>query len=334
MWYVKNITNGKKLKQFEKKIIIPLFCEMIRYKNKARIDSFIDYLRTFPNKECNDILIYVCKRKHKGVCFVELVDRILSDMSELEIRRYYYIYIKQNRELKSQAAFIKYEMISDDFKKIFINFFYEHFFSMEGIWKLIDGEAFTREKFHENFKNDNKISVCPYCDIDTIVNAGNGQIEHFWPKSTYPFLAMNSLNLISSCHSCNEPFEGKGVGTYNPITMPYYEQIGEKIKFKYDTLHKKIDVFSTECRIENYIKLLKLKKRYGVNTVYYNVQMYAESIYNSIQEYEHNFSVKLTEKEIKDYIRSKNMRVEKLDNLFFAILNVFSDYNDFVKYKN
>lgn len=333
MWYMINKTNGIKLKRFERKIIIPLFSQMIKYKSEIRTINFMDYLEEISDETEKTILKYICKRTWKGIKFIDLVDRILINSSEQEIRKYYRLYLKQNEELKKRSSFIEPRTVPEEFKQIFVDFFYERFFSMDGIWKKIDDTVYTREIFHENFKRDNRISVCPYCDIDTIVNAGNAQVEHFWPKSSYPFLAMSALNLISSCHSCNEPFEGKGVATFNPITMPYYEQIGKKMSFSYDSLHSKIEIFAKENCYRNYIDLLKLKKRYASSSVYSKVEACAESIYTSIQEYEHIHSVKMSEDEIKDYVRNRSVRIAKHDNLYFAVLDVFSDYNEYLRYK-
>ena len=333
MWHVINKTNGIKLKKFERKIIIPLFSQMIRYKSTETTITFTEYMETIPDETEREILKYICKRSWKKIKFIDLVDTILANSNEHELRRYYYFYIKQNRELKKKSSYIEEVEISGEFKQIFVDFFYEHFFNMDGIWEKIDGSVYTREIFHENFKVDNKITVCPYCDIDTMVNSGNAQVEHFWPKSRYPFLAMSALNLISSCHSCNQPFEGKGIATYNPITMPYYEQIGDKIRFSHDILHRKIKISAGDEPIINYIDLLKLEKRYGTSSVYNKVGVCAAAIYNSIQEYEHMQNVRLTEDRIKDYIRNSHFRIERQDNLYFAILDTFSDYNEYLKYK-
>lgn len=45
MWYVINKQNGQKLIKFRKKIIIPLFNYMIKYKRENRIDSFSEFLK-------------------------------------------------------------------------------------------------------------------------------------------------------------------------------------------------------------------------------------------------------------------------------------------------
>jgi len=53
------------------------------------------------------------------------------------------------------------------------------------------------------------LKTCPYCNRNYtfLVNDETGklrpEIDHFYPKSIYPFLAMSFFNLIPSCSICN-----------------------------------------------------------------------------------------------------------------------------------
>lgn len=338
MWYVINKQNGIILKKFEKQLIIPLFLQMLKYKSEKRTYNFFDFLDFMEDEEQKKLLKYVCKRSHtkngKKVKFIDVVDSLLCKHTYSQIKHYYYIYICQNNGLRKREPFIVADVVPGEFKEIFVDFFYEHFFNMDSIWNLIEtGLKFSKEDFHRNFKEDNMILVCPYCDIDTIINIGNSEIEHFWPKGEYPFLAMSTLNLISSCTSCNRPAEGKGRATYNPVTMPYYEQIGDSMEFSYDIKNGKIHLTSSKINVNNYIKLLKLDKRYGNKFVYEAVEAQAESIYASIRDSEKFSGVKVTEKNIKDYIRNTRGIAEKRSNLYFAMVGVFSDYDRYRDYK-
>ncbi len=44
MWFVTNKTNCIKLKKFEKKVIIPLFTELLNYKRQSDYSDFVKYL--------------------------------------------------------------------------------------------------------------------------------------------------------------------------------------------------------------------------------------------------------------------------------------------------
>lgn len=218
MWFVTNKTNCIKLKKFEKKVIIPLFTELLNYKRQSDYSDFVKYLNAKNINNQNDALIYICKRKVNKIKFIDCVNKIISDYTYEQIRWYFYIYLIQNKQIKEKQTSIGFFKIPEPFKTIFVDFFYNKFFSNDKIWSFLDTSSFSRSDFHNNFKNENRLFVCPYCDIDTTLNIGNNQIEHFWPKSQFPFLAMNALNLISSCHSCNMPFEGKGTSVRTPYS--------------------------------------------------------------------------------------------------------------------
>lgn len=55
-------------------------------------------------------------------------------------------------------------------------------------------------------------SVCPYCQINTTetvdsdgIRRYRGQLDHYYGKAEYPFLALSLSNLILSCGQCNGP---------------------------------------------------------------------------------------------------------------------------------
>lgn len=56
-----------------------------------------------------------------------------------------------------------------------------------------------------------KLNTCPYCNasLTVVVNKNNVekprfQLDHFFPKSKYPFLAISFFNLVPSCGQCNQ----------------------------------------------------------------------------------------------------------------------------------
>jgi len=57
------------------------------------------------------------------------------------------------------------------------------------------------------------LKTCPYCNINYIAflekekdndKIRRAELDHFFPKSVYPFLAVNFYNLIPSCSTCNK----------------------------------------------------------------------------------------------------------------------------------
>lgn len=155
-------------------------------------------------------------------------------------------------------------------KKVFKDYFYDKFFGIDWIWTDLVGKSFNRKKYKTNFKEENKLYVCPYCDSDTISNTRNGWIEHFLPKGKFPYISCNSKNLIPSCTSCNVSGSGKGEDVKNPILTQHHLQIGDNIDFRYEKGKIIIEQHNNEA-IENYIKLLKLRNRYNEVSVQSNV---------------------------------------------------------------
>ena len=59
------------------------------------------------------------------------------------------------------------------------------------------------------------------------------QIEHFFPKSVYPFFSCSIYNMIPGCSICNS--KKSSVDTYlHPMIYPYKEEFGKKGHFFVD----------------------------------------------------------------------------------------------------
>lgn len=81
------------------------------------------------------------------------------------------------------------------------------------------------------------LSICPYCNrqkISTVRNktkwTNRPQLDHFFVKTTYPFLSCSFFNLIPSCYDCNH---GKGENKTETI-YPYLEEFGKNYVFRMD----------------------------------------------------------------------------------------------------
>lgn len=72
------------------------------------------------------------------------------------------------------------------------------------------------------------IKTCPYCNRQFIISyeaqrAERPELDHFYPKGTYPLFCLSFYNLIPACHSCNH------VKLEDPIGInPYKRAFGRK----------------------------------------------------------------------------------------------------------
>lgn len=100
---------------------------------------------------------------------------------------------------------------------------------LKGLQKLFDYDNFSKEKI--KMWNRNKvitkleIDVCPYCQRNYVTSYKDNQkekykttadLDHFYLKSKYPFLALTLYNFVPSCQICNSRMKGSK-DTYNTI---------------------------------------------------------------------------------------------------------------------
>jgi len=129
-----------------------------------------------------------------------------------------------------------------------------------------DGEYDDHSKVFDKSKFVSLLNlrICPYCGrafIYSVQQLGNKtvvkpQIDHFLPKSKYPFFALSFMNLIPSCQTCNmkdckgdnDPIRIDPAGVQYLIQYPYQFD-ASKVEFKYvlkGTSYNKDDNFDVE----------------------------------------------------------------------------------------
>lgn len=87
-------------------------------------------------------------------------------------------------------------------------------------------ESFTRKIFLDTFFDTNSgLCICPICDMTplrTMVRESfYVDIDHFFPKSLYPHLAIHPYNLIPICHVCNSGAKKALDPLANPVGPRY-----------------------------------------------------------------------------------------------------------------
>ena len=134
------------------------------------------------------------------------------------------------------------------------------------------------------FEDNLLISTCYYCNIDFInvyskkkVKKNKFTLDHYFDKSTYPYLALSLYNLIPSCYTCNSKLKGTiEFNNLSPSSKKY--NFDEKVKFKVklatscNDLHIKskrdIDLELKEMYSKDYnvfIEKMFLNERYAIH---------------------------------------------------------------------
>lgn len=118
--------------------------------------------------------------------------------------------------------------------------------------------------------------TCLYCNREYVIKYSNkttAELDHFYPRSLYPFLSISFYNLIPSCKNCNSKFKGDA-DTFLPenrILYPYAQKLNDNMSFKLNIkdssfLHDKdgfkIDIKTKNDESKESKKLFKLDELY------------------------------------------------------------------------
>lgn len=165
----------------------------------------------------------------------------------------------------------------------FIQSYYSAFFNEESNENKILRNIFIAHCYDKNecfnkleFIKQINIDTCPYCNRNYIYYLSNSyhikpEIDHFYPKSKYPFFAASFYNLIPSCQTCNGL---SAKSNHDPVDVdiinPYLIRNND-FKFTYEiksikflhSLKNKHSIKVKFCRkIDGHITIFKLDKLY------------------------------------------------------------------------
>ena len=165
---------------------------------------------------------------------------------------------------------------------------YSRYFS-NGANKFVDGD-YNAYSFLENLE----IKVCPYCDdeyLDTFKicekQRRTSEVDHFFPKSKYPALAMCFYNLIPSGQNCN------GLKLEQELGMSPYESQIEDMTYLYPDPDLPVGILletipPNDCKVSFHpqngmtknVDILGLEQRYErhapeVHRILSNLQIYS-----------------------------------------------------------
>ena len=103
------------------------------------------------------------------------------------------------------------------------------------------------------------IEICPYCQRNYISSyeenndeKTTADLDHFYPKSLYPFLALSLYNFIPSCQICNSRFKGNK-DTCDSVYL--YEEGFDELGVKFRTSKEVISETLGERYSDFYVKI-------------------------------------------------------------------------------
>ncbi|HDR2687660.1 HNH endonuclease [Enterobacter ludwigii] len=83
----------------------------------------------------------------------------------------------------------------------------------------------VREKYYDKIKLYAKDDICPYCGQRNV-----STLDHYLPKSKYPKLVVNPLNLIPCCMECNHiKREHHPTNNEEQVLNPYFDGVIDEI---------------------------------------------------------------------------------------------------------
>lgn len=111
----------------------------------------------------------------------------------------------------------------------------------------IDNYSFTSTEYRSKwsayaFVMELGLKVCPYCNRTFITplyspqKKCRGDLDHFLPKSKYPYFSISIFNLIPCCKVCNSSFKGSKDFDYDEFINLYEDKcIEDKYRFTYSS---------------------------------------------------------------------------------------------------
>ena len=175
------------------------------------------------------------------------------------------------------------------------------------------GEGKDKKLLFDKIEHVNglKLRICPYCGRSFIYAVEeNGktvkpQIDHFLPKSKYPFLALSYFNLIPVCQTCNMK---DCKGEYDPMI-----KIGERL-------------FSIIYPYEYDDKLIEFNTAI-IKSDYYDDSSFAVSV-----DYNGNTDLEKAMKETMKFNAFYELHNHEVGNIFRQLLVLRSRAKEYYKY--
>ena len=204
------------------------------------------------------------------------------------------------------------------------------------------------------------IEICPYCQRNYISSyeenndeKTTADLDHFYPKSLYPFLALSLYNFIPSCQICNSRFKGnkdtrdsvylyeEGFDELGVKFRTSKEVISETLGERYSDFYVKIDYENLKNKedgekVKNSIENLGLDRVYKkshnqyIQNLLYNIEKYPENyLENCVEMFESDVDKKKQlEEYFKDIVKEPyRKRIENGEPLAKLTKDILEEFN-------
>lgn len=261
---------------------LKIHCESLKCYLLNRIKGKYDESTNPEGYKCGIDKCVICKNKLKKINTLSCIFDVLSIEENIDK----ILNSEPEDLLKLNESFIKQfetkgcnkEIIKSELSKIFIKGYED--------WFVSKAKRYCAYHLVLNLK----IHTCLYCNrnyVITIVNKVNDKIaraelDHWFPKTDFPLIALSFYNLIPSCHTCNSSIKGTGSEikkkdipkvsiNWDEYANPYNVEVKDS-NFKYSFQFKDIANFKlkikndTNPKINKTLNLFKIKEIYNAHS--------------------------------------------------------------------
>ena len=214
--------------------------------------------------------------------------------------------IRDNKFLIINTLYKETNTHFKDYKKKFENLYNNE----------LSGKDELKKQFFNLFED---LNVCPYCNRNFVnpiykekaVEEGKDykkwspDIEHFFPKSIYPFLSLSISNLLPSCTFCNKIKHD--IDTYKHNCLSPYEIKNSDFRFDFTLKSERVK----EVRLISKNKNCKNSEILHLESLYNDVHSkYINDIFDDVLKYPRIYKdslkkeFKLTESDYKELFRN------------------------------
>ncbi|WNL29466.1 hypothetical protein [Aliarcobacter cryaerophilus] len=268
-----------------------------KYSNQFSVFIFYEKIQNEISKITNSII----KTQLESLDWFKVLVGSFEEIKEL-IKKNEYILAQRN------SGLVNFKQYKDIFEDLYKN--------------QLSGNEKLKKQFFNLFEN---INVCPYCNRNFInpiykehsLGGDNKNqspdIEHFFPKSIYPFLSLSISNLLPSCAFCNKIKSDVDTFKHNCLS-PYEIKNGD---FRFD--------FSLEL---NQVKKVKLISKIDCKN---SEILHLESLYNQVHsKYINDIFVDVLKypKTYKDLLKNE---FELTESDYKKVFRNYHDEQDFNK---